>query len=412
MRLLSWLWTSILFMGVAYEGEEDGGGAVSGGGTNEVSGGDGAGGGRSDNGGDDGGDGDGKAGDRGAAGGEGGEGGDPAPDDGGLAGAAAAIAAGLKGETQEEKPAVGATKTDGAVDKTDKAAPAPADGKTPEQKAEEEKKALLAKKADDFLPPEAERSRMHPKTQGRLHELHRFAKAKEEEAATLTQQVGVLSRGRDGMLSLLKENHTEPEELGALLNFNRMIKQGGQENLEQALKLVEEYRKGLYVALGREAPGVDLIDEFPDLKQQLEANDISRATALELAQARRKEKVNQSASERQRTEAERAKEAETAAQTALQSVTEWCGEMAAKDLNYKAKEAKVLPEIDAIIKEYPPNLWLPTIKRLYAAVNVETPRPNPLGGGKPPLRPGGPRPGNRQPNDALEALKMGLGYSL
>jgi hypothetical protein len=65
--------------------------------------------------------------------------------------------------------------------------------------------------------------------------------------------------------------------------------------------------------------------------------------------------------------------------------------------------------LEGVLKEYPPNLWLPTLKRLYAGIAVE--KAPAVGGGSKPLRPTGARPGAKAPSTMLEAINTGLGYA-
>jgi hypothetical protein len=80
----------------------------------------------------------------------------------------------------------------------------------------------------------------------------------------------------------------------------------------------------------------------------------------------------------------------------LQGIDAWVKQIAASDIDYKAKEAKVIDQVDEVIKNYPPEQWLPTLKLLYSgdhdhegsAAKEEE---------RQPLRPTGAKPGQKAP---------------
>jgi hypothetical protein len=295
-------------------------------------------------------------------------------------------------------------------------------GKTPEEiasakaareadlkkKAEAEERASLKdKKADDFqLTPQMKRY-LSGEAQQRFHTLHRYAKEQETRAAEVTEQFTAVSKARDELMGLFSDHHVEPEDLGVLLDYNKRLKSG---DLQGALQIVDNARAGILRAMGKEAPGVDLLQEFPDLQQRVQNAELMREDALALANARRREQALMqhagSQGAQQRAEATTRKSQEEA----LASIDGWAAKLAKEDIDYRAKEQKVLAKLPQIVKQYPPNLWLPTMQAMYEAIEIVKPAPAPDGGGAP-LRPSGAKPGGRQYTELTpEALRAGLGY--
>jgi len=66
--------------------------------------------------------------------------------------------------------------------------------------------------------------------------------------------------------------------------------------------------------------------------------------------------------------------------------------------------------VDAVMKTYPPNLWLSTLQMMYEGIEIQKAA---LASGKQnqPLRPSGATPGAKAPNSMLEAINQGLGYA-
>jgi len=400
-----------------------------------------------------GGDAGGGAGGEGAAAGDGGDEGGGAPDggDGGGGDDGAAAAAGGK---KEEAPkdmksaidaALGYTKPAGgdgkAVtpkeggEKKPGQGPAAADGKETEThhangapKKNEKGEALddkgqvvkqapakLKTAAELDLKPE-EKKALHAKTQARFAEVITTLKAHEGTIAKQSADIKVLTEARDAILGVMEETHTTQDQLAAYLEFNALLQSKDPKDLESALQMLEAQRTALYAALGREPEGggIDLLKDFPDLKKQVEEEEITRAAALEIAKGRRDKAARDADAQRQqqhqRQQTQKAEQRKQAGEKALADIESWTAGLAKTDLDYKAKEDKLLGEVDGVLKEYPPNLWLPTLKRLYAGIVIQK---APAAGGKQnqPLRPSGAKPGAKAPDSMLEAINQGLGYA-
>lgn len=298
-------------------------------------------------------------------------------------------------------------------------------GKTPEEiaaaqaarEAEAKKKAeaeeaakLKAQKADDFHLSPQMKKHLSQEAQQRFHSLHRYAKEKETEVVKLTETVKPLTEARDTLLSILEETHTSQDDLVGYLNFNALLHSQDPKDLQTALGIVESQRAAIYKALGKEAPGVDLLAEFPDLLDRVEKELITREDALELANGRRRD---QALSKQRNDHGEQQRNVEATKKVqddALASIDKWSKEMAGKDIDYKKKEEKLLAELPEIIKNYPANLWLRTFQSLYKTIEVVKPAPSIPGNGGT-LRPSGARPGGKTYTELTpDALRAGLGY--
>ncbi len=314
----------------------------------------------------------------------------------------AAIKEGLAGTTPEASAKAAADAAAIEVDPVKKAA---ADKVAADTKAADEAK-LKTVKVDDIKLSDAEKASLTPKANERFHALHKLAKAKEDENAQLSAQVAQFRTQHETFTNVLKDTHTAPEELGALLDYNFMLKTG---KFEDALKMVEMHRAAIYKAMGREAPGVDLLADFPDLAASVQNNELTRDRAIEIGTSRRREALQAQQQQGQQAQQTQAQQAQLVQQNALASIDKWCSETAAKDIDFKAREEKLLPQIAEIMQDYPPNLWLKTIQRMYSTVIVprETSVLQPQGA----LRPNGARPGPKEASNMFDAIKSGLGYS-
>lgn len=304
--------------------------------------------------------------------------------------------------------------------KTDEAAAAAAaeenKGKTPEQIAEakakkdgDEKKAA-EKKVVDKLPAELsddEKKTWKQETQRRFNELRGYAKSNADEVRRLAEENTALSGARTAMMEAFKEAHVTTDDMADLLDYNRKVKTG---DFAGALKIVNDARTAILKAMGREEPGVDLLDDFPDLKEKVANLDMERPAALEVAKARRQQAQMERDQQQRQQQEDQANAGTRAQETALASIEKWQKDVAANDIDYKAKEEIVLAKIGEIIEKYPPDKWLETIRLAYGMVRVEkaTPIPN---GGDGALRPSGAKPGAKVFTELTpDALRAGLGY--
>lgn len=275
---------------------------------------------------------------------------------------------------------------------------------------------LKAKTAAELALKPNELAALKPETRERFQQVISTLKAKEAENATLLEQIKPLREARDDIFSVLKETNTSQDQLFGYLEFNALLASNDPKNWEAALKMVEEQRAALYQALGREPEqgGLDLLAAFPDLVKEVEEERMTRKYALEVAQARRdktarEQQANaQQQNQRQREEQASAKQRE--AEGALKEIEKWTLEQSQADLDYKAKEDKLMPQLKEILKEYEPKLWLSTIKRLYAGIVVQR-APGPGAKEKQPIRPSGTKGGAAEPANMLEAINTGLGYA-
>lgn len=297
-------------------------------------------------------------------------------------------------------------------------------GKTPEEQGKlrtareaEAKKAAKAaedaalkdKKADDFqLTPQMKRF-LSGEAQQRFHHLHRYAKEQETKVVELTEQNTAISKARDEMMGLFAEHQVEPEDLGALLDYNRRVKTG---DLQGALQIIEAQRVALYKALGREPDGggVDLLAEFPDLAQRVKDMELKREDALQIANARRRDAALEQRRGQEGNQQRAAEQRRQAEDKALNDIDAWAQKKAKDDIDFKAKEEKVLERFkSSIMKRYPPTMWLQAMQDVYDSIEIA--KAEPVIPGDPPLRPSGARPGAKQFTELTpEALRQGLGY--
>jgi hypothetical protein len=266
------------------------------------------------------------------------------------------------------------------------------------------------------MKPEELKTLGGPKAQERFREVIGVLKEREATVAQLTEANKELATARDEMLGVLQDTKTTQDELAGYLEFNSMLKSGDPRQLEEALKIIENQRLILYKALGKEPAGgdLDLLADFPDLTKDVEESRLTRERALEIANGRRdrvaREEAERRAQHQSRSEQQTAEQQKKASDTALAEIEKWALSLGKNDLDYKAKEAKLIAKVPEVIKSYPPNLWLSTLKMVYEGIEIQ--KAPALGARQQmPLRPTGATPGAKAPASMLEAINQGLGYA-
>lgn len=306
--------------------------------------------------------------------------------------------------------AAAASKAAGATSDEQRAA---ADAAAKQKREEEQAARLAGKKVADFALSKEERRALSQGAQQRFHDLHKLAKGYEDSLEKASAENKALAEARDNIMGALDDHKCTAEDLTELLAYNLAIKSG---NWTKALDLVEAARTEILKNLGREAPGVDLLKEFPDLVKDVEEETLSRERALEIAKARRAA-ADHDQRRSETTQQERAYQAfESAKDAAANEIESWTKTLAGSDIDYKAKERIIMSPrgtepslLNQVMKDYHPKQWLPTLKMIYGNISISK-AAAPSAPAENGLRPSGARAGSAQPSDMAHAIAGKLGY--
>lgn len=172
-----------------------------------------------------------------------------------------------------------------------------------------------------------------------------------------------------------------------------------------ALKALDEQRKQIALALGEPLPGVDALQEFPDLRQRVDGLQLTEADAMEVAKLRRQQALQQQAMQvQQQTQAQEV--AERRAHEAGQSaVDQWAKQTAAVDLDFPAIEKLLLPKLPQLLAGVPPQQWAAVVRANYELIKESGAvfrRPAPSVPDA--LRPSGSGQGKAPPRSMYEAM--------
>jgi hypothetical protein len=301
-----------------------------------------------------------------------------------------AIESGLSGT--EEKVETEAEKTERLRDEQGRFA-----AKEAKPEGDPAKPTEPPKHDDELAMPEG----LSQKAQERFTKL--VSRVKEHEAQ-VAEVSGTLNQFRE----MIQSTGTTPQEFSQAIDYMRMVKHG---DFEGALRIMDDQRRMLSLAMGKPLPGADPLAQFPDLRQRVDGYLMDEHTAIELARSR---VMNQSAQQAQQqqmqTQQQVMHEQQTKAQ-AIQQIDQLGQQWARSDPDFTVKEDIILKQLPEIARTFPPAQWAQQVRILYNTLSampmqqqrqVTTPAP---------LRPSGQQAGARQPKSMLEAMEMGLGYA-
>lgn len=205
-----------------------------------------------------------------------------------------------------------------------------------------------------------------------------------------------------------------PQQFGEHLTFMQLENSGDPVKMRKAFDALNVKLADLGRKLAIEAPGVDPLEAYPDLKAKVEAGTIEREDALETATLRRTRDMattrttQTEQASRQQDEQKRAVDAGVAAVEALNV------QLRAADPHFAERWPLLAPMVKLICDGFPPAQWAGRIAAAHAAlpayvapVAAVVPKP-PV---TPVLRTNGATSAQRIPKDGAEAFLMGAGMA-
>lgn len=206
-----------------------------------------------------------------------------------------------------------------------------------------------------------------------------------------------------------------PQQFGTALNAIKALNSGDPQAMNVAYDAMLGAAQELAKKLGREIPGLfDPLDAHPDLKQEVEDQDITRKRALEIAAQRATAERNNEVNANR----DALTEHQAAIDRATVDVTSLNAELKSVDADFARKLPYLQPSINAICQSMHPSKWAAEIRKAYhalpalppaAAAPAPAPAPAAPRVGHMPLRPtGGNGAMKPKPRTDEEAFSMGV----
>lgn len=193
-------------------------------------------------------------------------------------------------------------------------------------------------------------------------------KALAEERAALESDINEFRE-------MVKSTGATPDEFAASLEYLKLVHANDEGSARMALEMIEAQRAELCRRLGMDAPGIDVLADFPDLKAEVEQMGMRREVALEVAKYRRQQAEQQAVQRSQQMQQqERAQWDQTVGQ-----VTETAKAYFAtreKEADFPAKLAQLKTKfsdpafMNEFVSTYQPQQWFGVIKMMYDTISV------------------------------------------
>lgn len=260
--------------------------------------------------------------------------------------------------TEEDKTAVEAIKKALAEDESEEEVPDQV-----EEDSKSEEKPEVEDEADDDIYSEP--AGLKPKAQERFRGLVEDNKSK-------TEQLDKAEFALKEIHKTVSESNMSPEEFGYLIDYGRMAVSKKPEELEYALQTAQNEIIRISQLLGKEVPGVDLLADQPELQKRVDDYELSREDALRIAKSERELASYKQVQTQQRDQQQVATKQQDVQQQSLDQVRAYMGKMKSTDINFSAKEARLVEQAAKVRQNYPPEQWPTIIQDLYETMSIDS----------------------------------------
>lgn len=276
----------------------------------------------------------------------------------------------------------------------------------PEAPAAEETKEPAAPEAkdDDLTEPEGLGEKASARFQALANEVKEY-RAREADYQQMAETVKEFQ-------TLAQESCNNGEEVAQLFDYAKAVKNGDFDTVEQYLR-----RQVLqFEALSGRRLSVDLMGQYPDLKQRMENMTLDEQSAAELArtrwqQARQQEYLQQQQAaqqaqwQQQQAAAAAQQQQQAAFDEAVNKLNELSQHYAKTDVLWPEYEPKVLAFAKTQLANLPPEQWVFAMQTFYNGLKQAG---GPVQQKVPPLRSGLSAAQTAEPQNMQEAMFGGL----
>lgn len=199
------------------------------------------------------------------------------------------------------------------------------------------------------------------------------------------QRIGELLRagrqaqsGIEAIRRTVSDAGLDQESFANLLTITKLCSSQNSQEVDRGLQMLESVRAALYKNIGREAPGVDLLQGYDDLQKKVEDFSMDRKDALAIAQARHA-KAQQQAQQQEYVRQQQEQQAFTQKIHSFQTETAMAFAARQNDIDFNSRIAALkqhfTPErIAQFVQQIPPERWKDTLLYMYDTAGAAAPR--------------------------------------
>ncbi len=261
---------------------------------------------------------------------------------------------------------------------------------TEEEKPEDAEKDENAPK-EDAESVEDETEGMKPKTAERFTKLKEDYESVTAERDEVTTERDTYKEQVEQFTQVIQHSGASDQEFLDLVEFSHKMKSGDPAMMREGLKQLDDMRGKIALVLGEELPGVDLLSPYPDLTQKVDAFEISREDAVQIAAYRNSQAQHTQNMEQQRTTQQETDLRQQSEQGALSAIVELEKQWTDNDADYGVIKPKLIEYAQTLrASNIDPQHWVNMVTNQYSLLkdtmrqaaasvkqtsNVETLRP-------------------------------------
>lgn len=248
------------------------------------------------------------------------------------------------------------------------------------------------------VDPNAMPEGLTPKAQVRFQEL---ANTNKELTARVQEFEPIVQSARELQATfqehgVKREQFTQAMEVVGLMNRGDLA--GAQRVLEQQLRLISLHT-------GKPVGAVDTLADHPDLRERVDALQLTEADAIELARNRMVNQSRQNQARQQEEAQDRQQQSEQATKSGQIAVDRFCKARMADDLDYTRIEPLLLKQIQAgLLRGVPPSQWSNIVEKTYGLIKETAGMTRSAGQSTQVLRPTGGESPIAKPRSMHEAM--------
>ena len=276
---------------------------------------------------------------------------------------------------------------------------------TPEQLAEKAKAELESEMDSLGIKAQRSRERFTHLTKENA-ELRPYKEALDSIGVSDISQLPILverAKAADSFEQALQETGAPPEDFGLAMDVLRKLNSGDMALANEAYDALVDQLRALSPILGRSLEGIDPLT--PELREMVEDGSLTEEIAIELNAKRKREEIASQST----VQAETANQATQVEQTVRAELTNLGNSYATQDPFYAEKQAVLIPILQTIMANLPPEKWVEATKDAYLRIPNPAPKAPPAPPVQNPIRPRTPHsPMIPEGLSALEAMQLGI----
>ena len=260
---------------------------------------------------------------------------------------------------------------------------------------------------------EADLEPLNSKNQGTIERFRKVTegyKSEKTRADGLSEQVRL---GQESFDSLRELGFSDENAANDLVNFASFRKALGSGDVETVRQAIADVVKKFEAAHGKRiAVTASVLDDYPEIKGQVDDFTMPEATALEIIRGRKVQEYQQSADNQRNQRANEDAQHDVVIGQAVESVKALQANWEKIDPDFVAIMPLLHPQMEEIARNFPPSQWpqivdmqYKTLKRTMSAQASKRPQ------GENPLRGNGHKLGMAAPSTPQEAVLQELGLS-